>query len=178
MPSLSASSSATVAERLPEFDSGSSRSNRRDGADRRLRHPLLSDWRYAFCGRRKQLRRHTDFVGARSVLDWYRPSLLFFVVATYVLSGVDALLTLTLLGIGVAVEANPFMEMLIQRDVALFVGVKSLVTGLGLVSLALYSKLRLFMRFHTEIIIYALFTLYCALVAYEIYLLHLAEKVG
>lgn len=149
--------------------------NRRESSDRRLRHPLRFDWRYAFGGRRKDFRRRADLVSARTVLDWYRPSLLFFVVSTYVLSGIDAFLTLTLLGLGVVVEANPFMDILMQRDVALFVGVKSLITGVGLVSLVLYSKLRLFTHFQTELVIYLLFTLYSALVGYEIYLMHLVE---
>ena len=176
MSSLGASTGVTTAESITQDQCETRRPNRRGGGDRRLRHPLLSDWRYAFRGRRKEFRRHTDYASARTVVDWYRPSLLFFIVSTYVLSGIDALLTLTLLGLGVVVEANPLMEMLINRDVALFVGVKSLITGIGLVSLVLYSKLRLFTHFKTELVIYVLFTLYCALVGYEIHLLHLAQN--
>lgn len=169
---------STAAEDPTEIPSEALAESRRGDMDRRLRHPLLSDWRYAFRGRRRGFRRNYDYVSARTVLDWYRPSLLFFVVSTYVLSGVDAFLTLTLLGLGVVVETNPFMEMLMERDVALFVGVKTLVTGVGLVGLALYSKVRLFTHLQTELVIYALFTIYTALVGYEIYLMRLVENGG
>ena len=174
MSDLSASSSVAGREIASGIESDSEHLNRRETRDRRQRHPLRLIWRFAFGGRRKSIRRRSDLVSARTVLDWYRPSLLFFVVSTYVLSAIDAFLTLTLLGLDVAVEANPFMEILLKRDVALFVGVKSFITGVGLVSLALYSKLRLFTHIQTEFLIYLLFTIYSALVGYEIYLLNLS----
>ena len=102
----------------------------------------------------------------------------FFIVATYVLSGIDAVLTLTLLDFGVAKEANPFMNLLIAEDVRLFAGVKALVTGIGLVCLAVYSNQCLFTRLRVDRIIYALFAVYSLLVIYEIRMLKIAESTG
>jgi hypothetical protein len=144
--------------------------------DRRSRHLLLSDWRWSYRGRRKSIRRTAD--SSRVILDWYHPSLLFFIVTTYLLSGIDAILTLTLLEMGVATEANPFMQILLAENVRLFAGVKSLVTGVGLICLALYSNHCLFTRLRVDRLIYALFTMYCVLVAYEVQLLRMAESTG
>ena len=146
-------------------------SERRASEDRRKCHPLLADWQYAFGGRRRNVRRLDDLQSARMMLDWYRPHLLFFVVATYSMSGIDAVLTLTLLEHGNAIEANPFMHALLAHSVGLFVAVKSIVTGLGLVCLVALSNARLFRRIPVEYILYALFAAYVALVTYEITLL-------
>jgi hypothetical protein len=150
----------------------------RTRVDRRKRHPLLADWRWGFRGRRKSLRRTADSHRTHAVLDWYHPSLLFFIVGTYVLSGIDAVLTLTLLDFGVAKEANPFMNLLIAEDVRLFAGVKALVTGIGLVCLAVYSNQCLFTRLRVDRLIYALFAVYSLLVIHEIRMLKIAESTG
>jgi hypothetical protein len=144
--------------------------------DRRNRHPLLADWRWGYRGRRKNVRRAAD--QPRAMLDWYHPSLLFVIVTTYVLSGIDAILTVTLLEMRVATEANPVMHMLLAENVRLFAGVKALVTGIGLVCLAAYSNQCLFTRLRVDRLLYALFALYAMLVAYEIQLLKLAESAG
>ena len=144
--------------------------------DRRSRHPLLADWRWGFRGRRRIVRRDAD--RPHAMLDWYHPSLLFVIVTTYVLSGIDAVLTLTLLEMGVATEANPVMHLLLAENVRLFAGVKALVTGVGLVCLAAYSNQCLFTHLRVDRLIYALFAIYSLLVIYEIRLLMLAESAG
>lgn len=144
--------------------------------DRRSCHPLLADWRWGFRGRRKSVRRATD--GSRAFLDWYHPALLFAIVSTYVLSGIDAVLTLTLLEMRIATEANPLMHMLLAENIRLFAGVKALVTGVGLVCLAAYSNRCIFTWLRVDRIIYALFAIYSLLVCYEIWLLMLAESAG
>jgi hypothetical protein len=149
---------------------------KRKRVDRRSRHLLLADWRWGYRGRRKSVRRTAD--GSQAILDWHHPSLLFVIVTTYVLSGIDAVLTLTLLEMGVATEANPFMHLLLAENVRLFAGVKALVTGVGLVCLAAYSNQCLFARLRVDRLIYALFAIYCVLVVYEIQLLRLAESAG
>ena len=160
------------AEREPAFD------NKRNRAERRRRHPLLADWRWAYRGRRRNLRRGADSRRAHAILDWYQPSLLFFIVATYVLSGIDAILTLTLLELGVAKEANPFMHFLLAEDVRLFAGVKALITGLGLVWLTAYSNQLVFTRLRVDRVIHALFAIYLLLVIHEIQMLRIAESAG
>ena len=152
--------------------------DKRDRVDRRKRHPFLVDWRWSLRGKRKSVRRVTDSHGSHVILDWYRPSLLFFIVAIYVLSAVDAALTLTLLESGVAKEANLLMDFLLAESALLFVGVKALVTGVGLVCLAAYSSQCLFTKLRVDRLIYALFVIYALLIIYEIRLLNLAESAG
>jgi Domain of unknown function (DUF5658) len=146
--------------------------------DRRRRHPFFADWRWSHRGRRISVRRVTDSHSSHVILDWYRPSLLFFIVSIYVLSGIDAILTVTLLEFGIAEEANIFMELLLAESVRLFAGVKALVTGVGLVCLAAYSNQCLFTRLRVDRLIYALFAVYALLVIYEIRLLMMAESAG
>ena len=152
--------------------------NQRVSVDRRSRHPLLADWRWCLKGRRKSLRRASDSYTSHAIVDWYSPTLWFVILTTYVLSGIDAILTLTLLEMRVAEEANPFMHMLLAESVPLFAGVKALTTGVGLVCLAAYSNQCLFTRLRVDRLIYALFATYCGLVIYEIWLLKLAESAG
>lgn len=152
--------------------------NKRSSAERRRRHPLLTDWRWSYRGRRRALRREADGYRTHAILDWYHPRLFFFIVVTYVLSGIDAILTLTLLELRVAEEANPFMHMLIAENVRVFAGVKALVTGIGLVCLTAYSNQLLFTRLRVDRFIYVLFGVYTLLVIYEITLLRLAEATG
>lgn len=152
--------------------------NKRVRVERRRRHPFLADWRWSFRGRRKSLRRGTDSYKTHAVLDWYHPSLLFFIVATYVLSGIDAILTLTLLELGVAKEANPFMHFLLAEDIRLFAGVKALVTGFALIVLTAYSNQCLFTKLRVHWIIYGLFAVYALLVMHEVQLLKIAESAG
>jgi hypothetical protein len=152
--------------------------NKRKRVERRQRHPLLADWRWGYRGRRRNLRRSSDGFTSQAILDWYHPSLLFFIVGTYVLSGIDAVLTLTLLEFGIADEANPFMHLLLAEDIHLFAGVKALATGLGLIWLTVYSNQCVFTRLRVDRIIYILFAAYSMLVLYEIYLLDFAESVG
>ena len=152
--------------------------NKRIRIERRTRHPFLADWRWAYQGRRKSLRRVIDGQRNHAILDWYNPSLLFFILATYVLSGIDAVLTITLLELGAAEEANPFMHFLLAEDVRLFAGVKALVTGVGLVWLTAFSNQFLFNKLRVDRIVYALFAVYSLLVFHEIQLLQLAESAG
>jgi len=122
------------------------------------------------------MRRAGDHSGA--IMDWYHPSLLFFIVTTYVLSGIDAVLTLTLLEMRIATEANPIMHLLLAENVRLFAGVKALVTGVGLIWLTTYSNHIIGTYLRVDYMIYLLFTAYTLLVIYEIRLLRLAEAAG
>ena len=55
------------------------------------------------------------------------------VLAVLVLSGYDAVATMHHIGRGVAMEANPFMDSLIQRSAVLFLFVKMAITAIGMV---------------------------------------------
>jgi len=146
------------------------RGQRRLLPDRRQRHPLLSDWRWAVHGRRRGPRRDGD---RHQQTDWYPPQLFLAAVGVLVLSAVDAGMTLHLLGTGMVEEANPLMRSLVEHDVSMFLHVKLLVTGLGLVLLVACADVELFRLVRTRRIAYALFAGYALLVAYEIHLLRL-----
>ncbi len=170
--------SIAINSRIPGSPGEGTPASKRNRADRRRRHPLLADWRWGYRGRRKTLRRATDGYSTHAVLDWYHPSLFFFVVATYVLSGIDAVLTVTLLEFGVAEEVNPLMHILLAESVRVFAGVKALVTGVGLICLTVYSNRYLFNRLRVERIIHALFAAYALLVIYQIRLLNIVASAG
>ena len=70
------------------------------------------------------------------------------------------------------------MDFLLAESALLFVGVKALVTGVGLVCLAAYSSQCLFTKLRVDRLIYALFVIYALLIIYEIRLLNLAESAG
>ncbi len=152
--------------------------DKRARLDRRTRHPFLADWRWGYRGRRRSLRRAGDDRRGHAILDWYRPSLLFFVLGIYVLSGIDAILTVTLLELGAAEEANPLMRWLLAEDVRLFAGVKAFFTGVGLIGLTAYSNQFLFKKLRVDRVVYALFVAYSLLIFHEIQLLQLAESAG
>ena len=141
-------------------------SHYRRGVDRRRRPYLLSDWRYAFVGRRRGARRASD----RETLhvDWYPPSLLFFAMGLFTLSALDATLTLHLMRLGLVEEANPLMAPLIAHDLRLFVGVKVCMTAVCVVMLVVYARLRLFRSVPTARIGWYLCGGYALLVAYEL----------
>ena len=107
--------------------------DRRTSSDRRQKHVLYSDWRYALGGRRRGLRRSArDLEGG---VDLYEPRLLFMAVAVLILSALDATFTLRLLQAGIVEEANPFMRALLEIDVQLFANVKIALTVFALLFL-------------------------------------------
>ena len=73
--------------------------------DRRTRHPLLADWRYAFNGRRRQVRRDSD--SGYVQVDHVKPELVLVVIVILFLSALDAYFTLRLIEAGIVTEANP-----------------------------------------------------------------------
>ncbi len=138
-------------------------------ADRRRQPNPFRDWRWLCGGRRRTLRRSEDQTGV--CLDWYPPHLFAVAVAILVLSGVDATLTLRLLDLGLAQEANPVMRVLIEHDPAVFLNVKMLATGVCLFFLIAYSNMMLAGRFRITRITYGILGCYAAVVIYEISLL-------
>lgn len=140
---------------------------RRSGVDRRFACPLRSDWRWIYRGRRQVGRRAEDGGGA----DWYSPGLLVIVLAIFMMSGLDAFMTLTLLRSGQVVEANPVMRFLIDHEVQVFVNIKTVVTGWGLIVLVACSNMKLLRGVRVRQLLLGLAGLYAALVGWEIYLL-------
>jgi hypothetical protein len=83
---------------------------------------------------------------AVAYVDVHEPLLLFLSLGIVAMSVMDAFLTLSLLHLG-AEEANPFMALLLEQGVTMFLAVKYGATAIGVVSLVMhkrYSVLRIF----------------------------------
>lgn len=148
---------------------------RRRGEDRRRRPHLLSLWHWALRGRRRLLRRRDDRLGVYP--DRYPARLLGLVLAIFLLSVLDAMMTLRLLDMGVVEEANPLMRPLLTDDVQMFATVKVLVTAVGLILLAAYANLPLFRRYRLERVTAWLLIAYALLVTHELVLYALATRI-
>lgn len=140
----------------------------REGTDRRGGHGWINTRHLGIFGRRRSPRRAEDT--ENSYVDWYEPRLLYFTIATALLSFLDAALTLNLLSLG-AIEVNSLMARLINSDVQMFVNIKVTLTLLTLVFLVIHSNFRLFRYVPVNRVIYVLFGGYLVLIVYEIGLL-------
>ena len=92
-------------------------------------------------------------------------------VLILLLSISDALLTLTLISHG-ALEENPMMAPLVRGSAGVFAGVKLGLTGIGVLLLLAFAKVRAFGRSPIGTLLYAVLTIYAVLVAYELRLLY------
>lgn len=143
--------------------------NRRENAERRtyglrtLAHAFVSPRR--FNGRRSSDRQFP-------ILDRFESGVGFLAVGLMILSVMDSIFTLTLIAHG-GTEVNPFMNWLLQINVALFVGVKMLLTGTSAVLLVAMCNVMLFKRFRARSILAGAVGIYCGLIVYELGLLSL-----
>lgn len=137
--------------------------------DRRLRHPLLADWRWAIHGRRRHVRREGD-CGLVQV-DHIHPRIVVAVVAVLLLSALDAYFTLFLIRAGAVTEANPVMRFFMDGDSQTFINIKTVFTAGALLFLTVCSGLRVFTRVRVEQILYGVVGLYAALITYHLTLL-------
>lgn len=148
---------------------------RRERTDRRRACSLFADWRRTLRGRRKELRRTTDSSGV--CLDWHPPALFVVALGIVLLSGLDAGLTLILLEHG-AIEINPIMSLLIERNVQLFVNIKLCMTILPMLLMVAHSGIVLFHRWQVVQLVHGLFAIYVFIIAYELLLLRALLGVG
>ena len=137
---------------------GSAGQRRRD--DRRQRSPFLAHRYWGFRGRRRRIRRASD--SGRAHLDHYPPHLLVVVLGIFLLAQADTILTLLMLETGEFVEANPFMQALIDRDVHWFVNGRSLLWGLLLIALVAVASRLQYWRIRPRRVINALAVVYFA----------------
>lgn len=127
-------------------------------------------------GRRQHLRRASDHIAldgtrvAGHYVDRYEATLWLPILATLLLSSMDALLTLELLKRG-AIEANKMMDFLIQKDVVLFVTAKFALTSLGLIFLVTHYTFHLWGGLRVLHLLYGVLALYLLLIVYEVLLL-------
>lgn len=126
-------------------------------------------WRTVFFGfalsRRHKHRRDID--ADVIFLDWHHPWLFFLAVFTMLLSCADAFLTLQLLERGM-VEANPFMQRLLDYGTEVFVSTKLAMTAFGIFVLVFLAKAHFLNRFRTGLFLTLFFTVYACLVCYEL----------
>lgn len=146
--------------------------DRRSDPDRRQPH-LLSDWRFAWGGRRRGTRRVGDELVAG--VDSYHPRLMVLVVAISLLNALDAAFTLTLVQSGAGEEWNPLMRLLLHNDVQLFVNLKIAITSSALMFLVVCSNMVVLNSLKVERVLHWLLGVYLALVCYHLVLLRLAQ---
>jgi hypothetical protein len=145
---------------------GGAQADRRNGADRRASHVLFADWRWALVGRRRAGRRGDE--AARSGVDIYEPGLGLMALAIFLLSCLDAAFTLTLIWANLGVELNPFMRALINHDAQLFVNLKIVFTGAGLIFLVALADARFLQRIRGRTLMGGVLVIYSMIVTYEI----------
>jgi len=140
---------------------------RRQGHDRR-KH----SWRtVTYCGLHGRGRRRTARrQGHNYYLDWYEPRLVITGIAVLILSCLDALFTLTLLGKG-AYEANYLLLRLLEIDHGFFVAVKVAITAFGVLFLLMHSHFHILRVTSGKQALRFLVPVYGLLVVYEIVLL-------
>jgi hypothetical protein len=139
---------------------------RREKTERR-RSFLRALWRGNFARRRVAPRRGTERHAV--VTDWFHPQWLALVVGILLLCVADAILTLTLILHG-AIEVNPLMAPLVSGSGHSFGYWKVGLTALGVMTLTLLARLRVWGRTVGRIL-YVVLAGYIVLVGYELFLL-------
>jgi hypothetical protein len=91
-------------------------------------------------------------------------------IGILLLSVADAFMTVTLLA-GGAVEVNPLMAAVIYKSSALFAILKMTLTGVGVTCMVCLARYRFMRRLRVELVMYALFFGYGALLSYEFWML-------
>ena len=100
-------------------------------------------------------------------LDWHHPWLFFLATGIMLLSCADAFLTLRLLDLGM-VEANPFMNAIMQQGTLAFTATKLAMTAFSIFVLVFVAKAKFLNRVRTGLFLTAFFSLYACLVCYEL----------
>lgn len=118
--------------------------------------------------RRKNPRRGLE--EGNNYVDFYEPHFFFLTLSIIFMSCFDALMTINLIESGKAIELNPFMAVLIRKDILSFFGVKYALTALSLFFLVIHKNFTLFGSLKVSHLIYASFGGYLTLIVYEIFI--------
>jgi hypothetical protein len=129
----------------------------------RRKPSLRSIYHGMFQPRRRRVRREEDAENA--FLDWHPPRLLWAASAVLLLSLLDGIFTVRLIGAGVQ-EINPLMDVLLKGDAAGFALAKWFLTALGVIALVAAAHAKVFGRFRGEAILLAMLAGYLLLVLY------------
>ena len=103
-------------------------------------------------------------------LDWYSAHLLVVAIGVLLLSVADAFLTLALLQ-GGAAEVNPFMALLIYRNVATFAAMKMGITSACIVLMVALARYRFMRLLQVTWVLYGVLIAYASLIGYEVWML-------
>lgn len=98
----------------------------------------------------------------------YEPRYLVLILSILLLCILDVHYTLNLLQLG-GVELNPIMIVLLEKNVALSLVFKYLITASGLIFLLVHKNFRIFGNIRVSGLIYFVFILYIVLVLAEAY---------
>lgn len=136
-------------------------------SDRRatLNVPVFN--RYILTGRRKAARRKQD--NRNYYVDLYEKSCLLLFAGIVLFSVIDCFMTLELLCRG-AKELNPLMNILIEKNSALYILIKFLMTYFFTIVLLVHKNFEFFWNIKVSHIIYFILTFYIMLVGYELLL--------
>ncbi|MDH5546886.1 MAG: DUF5658 family protein [Gammaproteobacteria bacterium] len=141
---------------------------RRAGEDRRRDHSRAMIYSL-FKKRRRGPRRELDN-GLGQYVDFHEPVVIILTIAITLLCVADAFFTLNIIDRG-GEEVNPFMRMLLEKDVVLFFSVKFSITSICLLFTIVHKHFRILSMISGYHILYAVFMLYALLIYYELYLL-------
>lgn len=140
--------------------------------DRRKKPTNPLSWNSLF-GRRREIRRQSDRDRGHVYVDRYGSASVLLFVGVLVLSIVDALFTLSLVGSG-GKEINPVMDFVLEWGPLPFLAVKYFLTGGALLFILVHKEYQLRLgSFHIKgrNLFLIVLGLYVALICYELYLL-------
>lgn len=140
--------------------------NRTFNDRRRFPTPIFS--RYTISGGKRKTIRRFDDKRSHLFVDLYSTRLLVVILAVFLLSCLDAFLTLSLIYDGKAIEANPIMAYFLSYGVLPFTAAKFLITAAALIILCLSKNMRI-----TRIGLPMAVKIYILIVAYEVFLISL-----
>lgn len=99
----------------------------------------------------------------RAEISFQDSRLFLYVILSIAMSAYDAVATMEHIGRGVALEGNPLMESLINKNALLFFAVKMGITAFGLMICYIHSHLRAArLGIRVAVGVYSLVTLYHA----------------
>jgi hypothetical protein len=99
---------------------------------------------------------------------WYESRYLFLILSTLLLCILDSFFSINIIQLG-GREANPLMAALLQKNVALSLVLKYVITAAGLVLLLIYKNFRFFGKFRVSKFFYVVFGIYLMLVLTEMF---------
>ena len=136
---------------------------RRQQVDRRT-CPTKPLSRFVFRGKRKGARRGHE--NLNYYVDRYNPHYLAVMCSILVLCVLDAYLTLILIRFG-GVELNPFMLVLMNKDIVLALIIKYLLTVFCIIFFLMHKNFKVFGKLRIGALLYGVLTLYIVLVFME-----------